>query len=219
MRDKVLAYGGGVNSTALLIKYENQIKEAVFVDHGGDYPYTYNYVNYMVKQGFPITVIKPAVNYPKEDKVYDNLPDYYEAKRCFPNRRFRDCTDKFKLTPQKRYFKGQNIKMFIGFSAGEEKRVKSEFRLSKGITAHYPLISDGVTRDDCHKIIADAGLKPVKRSACWLCFNCSKDECKIMAVDYPELWERRKRMKTESLRNSAERHYNVLPNWVEKREE
>jgi len=209
MSDRVLAYGGGVSSTAAAVLYENRIREMVFCDHGGDYPETYEYVKYMEKQGFPITVLKPNV------QGFDNLPDYYEAKRCMPNRAWRDCTDKFKLRPQTKYYKQSGVTdIFIGFEAGEEKRVKSEFRFRAGIMASYPLIHDGVTREGCVEAIQKAGLKVPRRSCCWLCFNCNAAECRQMAVEHPNLWERRKRMKVESLRNSAERRYNVLPNFI-----
>ena len=209
MAEVVLAYGGGVNSTAAAVLYENRIKEMVFCDHGGDYPETYEYVRYMEAQGFPITLLKPNV------QGFDNLPDYYESRRIMPNRVWRDCTDKFKLTPQTKYYRANGIdRIFIGFSAGEEKRVKSEFKFRAGITAQYPLIHDGVTREDCIEVIEKAGLRVPRRSCCWLCFNCSPAECRQMAQEHPDLWERRKRMRVESLRNSAERRYNVLPNFI-----
>ena len=45
-----LSFGGGVNSVALMLwLIEHDIEfEAVFADHGGDYPETYEYVDMLV---------------------------------------------------------------------------------------------------------------------------------------------------------------------------
>jgi len=49
---KYLSHGMGVNSTALMLLLEDEgIEfESVFIDHGGDYPETYEYVNYQKKR-------------------------------------------------------------------------------------------------------------------------------------------------------------------------
>jgi len=128
---KYLSHGMGVNSTALMILKENQIEEAIFVDHGGDYPYTYKYAEYPIKQGFPITIIKPDV------EGFHNLYDFCIAKHLIPSRRFRWCTDKFKIKPITK-FVDKPCNMFIGFCLDEVKRVKREFRYRKEIYTWVP---------------------------------------------------------------------------------
>ena len=56
-----LSFGAGVNSVALyLLMQDLGIQfEAVFVDHGGDWPETYEYVEYFVATGRPVTVLTP----------------------------------------------------------------------------------------------------------------------------------------------------------------
>lgn len=58
-----LSHGMGVNSTALMLLLldKGQKFESFFIDHGGDYPETYEYLGYLLGQGYDITVLKPNV--------------------------------------------------------------------------------------------------------------------------------------------------------------
>lgn len=66
-----LSYGGGVNSTAMLIMMQewDMDFETIYVDHGCDWPETREYVT-MIAKKYPITVLKPDV------QGFDNLYDY-----------------------------------------------------------------------------------------------------------------------------------------------
>ena len=79
-----LSFGGGVNSVALyLYLLDQKIEfEAVFVDHGTDWPETYKYVD-MFKNKYPLTVLKP-----KGGTLYD----YCVEKRMVPAIYSRWCT-------------------------------------------------------------------------------------------------------------------------------
>jgi hypothetical protein len=55
-----------------------------------------------------------------------------------------------------------------GISIDEAQRAKKETGFAH-YQAAYPLIDLGLTRMDCHKIIADAGLSPAPKSSCWFC--------------------------------------------------
>ncbi|HPI98137.1 MAG TPA: phosphoadenosine phosphosulfate reductase family protein, partial [Synergistales bacterium] len=56
-----LSYGGGVGSTALLLWMMDKgwNFEAVFVNHGGDWPETYEYVEMINRDVKPITEVIP----------------------------------------------------------------------------------------------------------------------------------------------------------------
>ncbi len=58
-----LSHGMGVNSTALMLLLEDFgiDFESVFVDTGCEHPETYEYLDYLQKLGYDITVIKPNV--------------------------------------------------------------------------------------------------------------------------------------------------------------
>lgn len=189
-----LSYGGGVNSTAMMVMCENRINEAVFVDHGGDYPETYEYVQYMINQGFPITVIKPDV------QGHKSLYDFCMENKIVPSRRFRWCTDKFKIKPIVNYIDAP-CRMLIGFCLDEKKRVKSEFRFSKEVYAKFPLITEGVTRKGCKKIISDAGLKVPRKSCCFFCPFMKKLEAREMFLNRRELYEKAKCLEKNCMRD------------------
>ena len=92
-----LSHGGGVNSWALYLYLMEQGDkpgvdfEAVFVDHGTDWPETYEYMQMMIGRGYPVTVIKPNVG------GFSNLYDYCLKYAMIPRRNLRWCTEKFKI--------------------------------------------------------------------------------------------------------------------------
>ena len=189
----ILSYGAGVNSTALLVLRENEIEEAVFANHGGDYPETYEYVKYMEKQGFPITVITPDV------EGFDNLYNFCFKKRIIPSRMYRWCTDKFKIKPITKYL-DKPCMLYIGFCADEAKRVKSEFKFKKGIAGRYPLIKENITREGCIQIIKDAGLKVPRKSCCFFCPFMRRLEARELFLEYPQLYIKCKELEENCMR-------------------
>ena len=159
---KYLSFGGGVNSTALMLLLEatNEKYEMIFVNHGGDYPETYEYVNYLRNQGFKITEIIPDV------EGFNTIYDYCINKHLVPSRRFRWCTDKFKIKPIEKYIE-LPCTMFIGIGYDESHRAIEN--RSKYINNIYPLIDNKMDRNDCINLIKDNGLNIPYKSGCWFC--------------------------------------------------
>lgn len=157
-----LSMGFGVNSVALyLLMQDLEMEfEAVFVDHGGDWPETYEYAKYFIASGRPVTILKPNV------EGYDSLYDYSIAKRIMPSRIKRWCTDKFKV---KVLLKNIQTPCFqhIGIDAGESRRAK--IATSKGVENRYLLIEHGIDRDGCKRLITDHGLDVPRKSGCFFC--------------------------------------------------
>ncbi len=87
-----LSFGGGVNSTAMMLMLlEQGIEfEAVYVDHGGDWPETINYILMLQHKGYKITILNP-------DVPWGNLYKYSWHYHMIPSRRKRWCTDRFKV--------------------------------------------------------------------------------------------------------------------------
>ncbi len=84
-----LSYGGGVGSEALrlwLLEHKWPF-EAVYVDHGCDWPETQEFIKTVPN----LTILKPDV------EGYDNLYDYCLKYRMVPSFMKRWCTDKFKI--------------------------------------------------------------------------------------------------------------------------
>lgn len=187
METVYLSYGGGVNSTALmlLLKEWGINFEAVFVDHGGDFPGTYEYVNYIQDQGFPITILKPQI------EGYSDLYQYCLDKGLIPSRRFRWCTDKFKMRPMHKYFK-RPAQVYMGIDWEERHRIKEFDAIynPKNITYYYPLYEENYTRQDCKSLIKEKGLKVPIKSCCFFCFNQRKSQIRKMYSEHRELYDK-----------------------------
>ena len=164
---KYLSFGGGVNSVAMMLMLLDQKEEfeAIFVDHGTDWPETYEYFEmfqaWLKEHGHkPITVLKPDV------EGYENLYDYFLHYKMVPSGFRRICTDKFKVTPIHKYVETPSF-MFIGIDMDESKRAK--ISTTQGIENRYPLIENEIDRAGCKKIITYHGLPVPIKSGCYIC--------------------------------------------------
>ncbi|RKX54122.1 MAG: hypothetical protein DRP24_06595 [Thermotoga sp.] len=187
---KYLSFGGGINSTALLLLLNSKDIEfeTIFVDHGGDYPHTYYYVKYLQDQGFDITIIRPNV-----DGWCSSLPEYCFKYKIRPLRQYRWCTYKFKIMPIRSYVK-KPCEMYIGISYDERHRVRDSG--VKGVENKYPLVEEKITRGDCIRIIKEHDLEVPKRSGCWFCPFQGKKQIRQLYLEYPELYEKLKEMES-----------------------
>jgi len=178
-----LSFGGGVNSTALLLLLTDYGEkfETVFVNHGGDYPETYAYVNYLRHEGFEITEIIPDV------EGYHTIYEYSIAKQILPSFRYRWCTDKFKIRQINSYIHTPCV-MFIGIDYGETKRIFKN-NIDK-ITHQYPLINAKMIRDDCIDLIKNHGLKIPPKSGCWFCPFMHKLEVRELFLNHRDLYDK-----------------------------
>lgn len=203
-----LSHGGGVNSTALmlLLKGEGVEFESVFVDHGGDYPETYEYIDYLRSKGFPITILKPDV------EGCSTLVEYCQKYTMRPLRQNRWCTDKFKLRVLRSYFKTPSV-VYIGIDSGEKHRAFKQ-PLKTGIVNVYPLVELEITREDCVNIITKAGFTVPSKSCCYICFNMRKQEIIDLQKNHPELNGIRKSILINSQRAHTKKHYNIIPNFL-----
>ena len=188
-----LSFGGGINSTALLLLLTDRGEEfeTVFVNHGGDYPETYEYVNYLRNEGFEITSITP------DYKGCNTLYDYCIKNKIIPTIQFRWCTHYFKIVPYYEYIT-PNLPCvsFIGFDAGEEKRVEGNktrrfrYKIEHQIKNEFPLYNSKIDRDGCIDLIKDHGLDIPPKSGCYFCPFQSKIGYRKLFLKYPELFRR-----------------------------
>lgn len=187
---RYLSFGGGINSTALLIllKGKKIEFETVFVDHGGDYPETYEYVEMLKNKGYAITIVKGERN-------GLNLYDYSLNTAITPSRQLRWCTADFKIKPLYKYFERPCI-VYIGIDASESHRAKPS--RDENIQNEFPLIDEGIDRAGCEKIIFDVGLPLPRKSGCYFCPFASVKELRKLRTERPELW-----CKTKKLEDTA----------------
>lgn len=199
----IVAYGGGVNSTALLVEMVRRgaaMDAVLFADTGGERPETYDGVRrvseWLVAHGMPaITVVR---------KTYKGEPETLEANcermRMLPSIAygFKSCSMKYKADPQDKWCNnwqpardewaaGRKVVKVIGYDAGEERRAK--IRENTKYTYRYPLIEWGIYREDCDAILAEAGLV-VGKSSCFFCPSMRKPEILELARMHPELMKR-----------------------------
>lgn len=196
-----MSHGLGVNSWALYLWLIEQGQvpgvdfEAVAVNHGTDWPETYEYLDMMIDKGYPITVIKPNV------EGFDNLYEYCLHKRFFPFRQSRSCTDKFKQVPLKNYHQKPCV-VLIGIDAGEPHRAR--IFESQGQTFDYPLVDAGINRQGCIDIIKRHGLPVPPKSGCYICPYQRRSQWIELREKHPELFCRAKRLEELSNQRRAE---------------
>lgn len=193
---KYLSFGGGVNSVAMLIMLTDQGEdfEAVFVDHGIDWPETYKYLEmfqgWLKKNGHRlITVIKPDV------QGFHNLYDYSLYHSITPGIKFRWCTDKFKVTPLHKYYQKPAFDM-IGIDYSEIHRAKINCR--DGFEVRYPLIEEEKTRGDCKNIIISHGLSIPIKSRCYICPFQKRQQWKELRRVHPDLFCKAEKLEQKS---------------------
>ena len=170
-----------MDSTALMLWLtDHNIEfEAVFVDHGGDYPHTYEYIKYLQREGFEITILKPHV------EGCNTLVEYMRKYNFIPSARLRWCTDKFKLRPFAAYVEKPCVN-YLGINYDEKKRVKPN--RNKKITNVFPLVENYLGRTSCCKIIEDHNLKVPRKSGCFFCPFQPRQEVMKLHEEYPELF-------------------------------
>ena len=183
---RVVSFGGGTNSTALLIGMleRGQRPDAiVFSDTGGEKPHTYRHIEEM--QGW-----LKSVGFPEIVIVRDPSKTLYEdciTRKSLPSVAFggfKTCSQRFKLQPQERWRKKNGFEdaiCLVGIDAGESHRA-GDYKNTR-----YPLIEWDWDREDCVKAITRAGLALPNKSSCFFCPNNKRDEIKEMAQHYPEL--------------------------------
>lgn len=182
-----LSFGGGVNSTALMLLLTDRGEEfeTIFVNHGGDYPETYNYVDYLRDIGFEINEIVPDV------EGYHTIYEYSIDKQILPSFRYRWCTDKFKIRSINNYI-DTPCTMFIGFDYGELKR--SLKNKSGKITNIFPLIDAKMDRNACVDLIKGHGLDIPPKSGCYFCPFMHKLEIRELFLNHRELYDKALKM-------------------------
>ena len=178
--------GVGVNSVAGILHYgQDAYDEILFSDTGSEKPETYEYLRFLIEdKKWNITIVN--------DHYGKSLYDYYIDRKIYPTPAFRDCTGKFKISPIKRYLRKKYGKketflsdIFIDY--GEYHRMKTSD--VKYQILNYPLVYDKINRDQCIKIIKDAGYPVPMKSGCFMCPFSKKADWIDLKNNHPKLWE------------------------------
>lgn len=203
----VASFGGGVNSTAMLIGMHERgepVDLILFADTGGEKPHTYAHVlemsEWLVEHGMPaILTVARHTTVSKLERIgtYTTLEEDCLAKQMLPSivYGYKACSQKYKVEPQDKFcnshpacigaWKLGPITKVIGYDADEERRAK--IKGDDKYEYRYPLIEWGWGRDECIEAIDRAGIKQPGKSACFFCPSSKKKEILELSRVYPEL--------------------------------
>jgi len=217
MTHYVLSYGGGVDSTALLLYILDNDLPLDDVVHVimPDLPETHEYVALIDRwlwrnHGMEVTYLVPHV------EGTTSLLEYVLKRQFAPSKTWRWCTDKFKVRTMAKYLKGKygdDVVEYIGINADERHRAKWE-KNKYGLRLEYPLVKAGIGRAKAKQIIRGHGLPVPPKSGCYIC--PFRDRVRLMqARRYPEIWEHIKAV--EALPGS--KHPNAIAHFTTEVEE
>lgn len=214
----VCAYGGGVNSVALVLLMieRGEIPTAIVMsDPGHEWPETHEYrekiVNpYLARHGIdPIVVVSLAtesVHRPRaKDTAYGSLRDECMRIKSLPSIAYgwKKCSQKFKARPAQWWIErqpwakqawdlGARITRCIGYDTDEMRRMKAAFMdpiEARRFVPAYPLIDAGMDRDACVAMIKRHGFEPPHKSACVFCHSNKMAEWSEYRKRLPEDFE------------------------------
>jgi hypothetical protein len=192
----VISYGGGIQSTALVVLAMRErwpIDEVVHVDLlDAESPATREYVARFREwlrrdHGRDITII--------ERDLYGDMlarPGFTPVPWRGKRREFmlkRQCTREYKVQPLQRYlydrYPGERIGLILGISVDEYHRMRDSS--AARIDHVYPLVDRRLTRWQCREIVERAGLAVPWKSSCWFCPYRSSVSQWALVQRYPDL--------------------------------
>jgi hypothetical protein len=169
-RKYILSYGGGINTTALmilLVRKKMPLDEAVFADTGAELPETYRNISlakrYLGRRGIPLRVVKSKNG---------TLLETCKKRRVIPSQLWRWSTRDYKITPIHAYYRSLEspIHEYLGIAYDEVERIKPSS--APNVTSSFPLVDEKMTREDCVGLISRAGFPIPTKSGCYFCpFN------------------------------------------------
>jgi hypothetical protein len=186
-----LSYGGGVNSTALvvLLAGEGWHGDILYAETGAEWPETDAYVamfeQWLRGRGLSLTRLGPEW---RRGKAQMALVDYCEHYRVTPHHLHRWCTSKWKVEPLERWKDQHGFDLadsLVGIAADEARRMPERVR---------PLVDRGIDRDGCARIISDASLPVPRKSGCYICPFMSQAQWRELLEHHPALYERAARL-------------------------
>lgn len=189
---KIVAYGAGVNSSAMIVRMVAGLyppDHVIFADTGGERPETLQTVEKM-SDWLQSYGLDRVITVRADESLLDNC---LRAKRL-PSVAygFKSCSEKYKSRPMKKWIrenlgKREKYELYLGFDAGEQRRVRDSD--DERIVNVFPLVVDNIFRDDCVKICADEGL-PIAKSSCFFCPSMKKREILDLLEAHPALLDK-----------------------------
>lgn len=216
---RVVNYGGGVNSTALLcecVERSIKIDLVVFADTGSEMPHTYGFIElfnkWLIDHDMPPVI---STRWIRKSGKFVSLHEWCESDNRVPSRAYgmSGCTTKWKQQPADLFVRnhalvemehtaGRTVERWIGYDADEPERAERMLEKSPQPDLWVwkaPLLEWDMGRDECLKSIQKAGLPSPGKSSCWMCPSMRKPEILAIKDQYPELLERALKMESRAI--------------------
>lgn len=193
----VWSCGGGVDSTAIAaLICEGRLPKphlSLMIDVGYEPRSTWEQAAFLQEKlsgvGVALNIIR-TVDYTNNDLVRDGwivVPAYRRMDGTRPSKLHTRCSGRWKLEVAKKWMREQGVKRaanWVGIAADEARRVRPSRH--KWLDTQYPLVSMGMTREDCIHLIASTGWPMPPRTSCYLCPNRTQREWSVLAADEPD---------------------------------
>lgn len=191
----VLSYGGGTQSTAMLLMMaDGSIPMAdvvIHADTGSELPETVEFIE--VARKFTEEVLKIPFFVVRSHR--GSLHEDYRRLGNIPIMGARSCTSNFKILPQRRIMRaivgGRRGKVLancmLGITTDESKRRIDESDV-KWCGVKFPLLDDRPTsRDECIQMNSDHGWE-VAKSGCFVCPYAGSKHWLDLKANHPDLF-------------------------------
>lgn len=207
---RAISYGGGKQSTALLVlAAQGRIDFDTFlfanVGDRAENPETLAYFHehalpYAKRHGLELTELRWVTRKGEQRDLYDDLVRFDKdipipvrlRSGAFANRK---CTVRYKIEVVARELKrrGATVEdpavVGVGFSTDEIERAKPGVpKQQPWTTKVHPLLDLGMTCDDCVRLVLDEGLPEPPKSSCWFCPFQAKSQWKQRRHNDPALF-------------------------------
>lgn len=212
---RVISFGGGQQSTALLVlaaRGEIDFRTFLFANVGDDseLPATLRYVEeyakpYAAEHGIELVELHRVGRAgPRRGETRTLLGDLERpGSKSIPipvrmagaGPGTRQCTDRYKITVIARELVDRGATeddpatVGIGISLDEIQRANNRSRIPHERVV-YPLLDLGLRRTDCQRIITAVGLPVPPKSACWFCPMKRPSEWHELRREEPDLFAR-----------------------------
>jgi len=180
MSDQIVAFSGGKDSTAMVLRMHELGEKfcCLFTRTGNELPEVYEHIhNVIARTG--------------ADIVYPDAPDLdflIRQLRMIPNHRARWCTRMIKIRPCIEYLKAHpGSTLCIGLRADEEGRSGLE---GSHCEYRYPLKEWGWGLEDVVDYCEAMGANVPRRTDCALCFDQRLIEWWHLWKEQPQMWTR-----------------------------
>jgi len=217
---RFISFSGGVESTTMCVLYGADAK-AIWADTGAEHRRMYERIETVEKQiqrihsRFEIIRVKGKAKH--KNAEYDSLEDLAIAYKFMPSVQARYCTRFYKIEPIDAYLKTIGAcELMIGLNVDEQNSREGNWGLNENVTYTYPLIEDGLTREDCEEILSEHGLHPnmpvyMIRGGCRMCFFKSEKEYKALYhLNKPEFLE--VMAFEEQIQDKRQKFYSIMGN-------